>query len=301
MVLLHRYKVKFIGKGDDIWRNYGITTLDAYAMIVGANPELPVHIKAALWEQMTVNHEANRAELINNKPELENMRGYYFYGGTLVPDFLRYFRTSGIHVSAEYVAKEFSNWETVVKKTGKSSYRLQPLDHTKANPINSNGILSAVLALGNGFIPKKDAPDAALGVNHAFEGDISPLFEGGHEFYVLWSYVMTSEERTKYCGPNGAVADDFLNHLKEKEGIYYWIYAVRKDAKMGKSFLKARLAGQTPRVVPGAVQPAQAEDQDQDQDKRTREDAKQEVSESESAQEDGTITKRPRRRAAKKN
>ncbi len=247
-------------KGDELWRKFGITQLESYAFIVGANLELPLHIDAELWEGSVINHESNKPEVINNKPELVDIRGYYVYGlKDIVPDFLRFFRTSGTRVSAEFVSKEFLYWEGVNKLTQRTKIVLQPIDDSVENPVNVGKIMSPVLALGNGWFPGCDdggkTPDAKpeVGLNHAFKGDIAPLFEGTHEFYVLTSYSnWTTDERLKWTGPNAPYADEFITALKKDHKIRYWIYAVRKDAKMSKTFAAGKIAEQTPanRTVP---------------------------------------------------
>jgi hypothetical protein len=231
-----RYIVKVIGVSD-CWKNYGILDPEYYALIVGANVDLPIHIQATLWEKATITHDSNDPKTINNKPELVNIRGYYIFGGIVVPDFLRHFKTKGLRVSNDWVLSEFSYWESENKATKRRQINLKPLDETIANPVNANGLQDSVVALGNGYYPT-DGSDASpeCGKYHAFSGNIASLFEGQHDFYVLTSRVLSFDEKIKYAG--GVYADELINQLRgpDKKGLFYWIYAVKKDARMAKSF-----------------------------------------------------------------
>lgn len=231
-----RYIVKVIGV-NDCWKNYGIMDSEYYALIVGANVDLPIHIQATLWEKATITHESNDPKTINNKPELVNIRGYYIFGGVVVPDFLRHFKSKGLKVSSDWVLSEFSYWETENKATKRRQVNLKPLDETIANPVNANGLQDSVIALGNGYYPTDGSdPNPECGRYHAFSGNIASLFEGQHDFYVLTSRVLSFDEKTKYAG--GVYADELINQLRgpDKKGLFYWIYAVKKDAKMAKGF-----------------------------------------------------------------
>ncbi len=300
----NRYSVKVIGSGDQIWRNYGITSLEPYAMIVSANLELPVHIHATLWEKATTDHEFNKPEEMaknSERPELSNIKGFYIYGGDIIPDFLRHFRTNGVRVSSNFVSKEFCYWESENRATKKTKVPLKPIDATKANPLNINGILSPVLALGNGYYPLPPANDPTpdKGLNHAFEGDIASLFEGGHEFFVLTSYIMNDDEKIKYTGPGGAEADAFISHLKNTEHIFYWIYAVRKDAKMARNFAKSKIAGQkptTPLVRVPVLEVVEAKAEKREASEPVTDASEASVSESEASEGgNSTVRKRVRR------
>lgn len=236
-----RYIVKVIGQSD-CWKNYGILDAEYYAMIVGANVDLPIHIQATLWEKPTITHDSNDPKTINNKPELINIRGYYIFGGIVVPDFLRHFKTKGLRVSTEWVLNEFSYWESENKATKRRQINLKPVDETLANPVNANGLQDSVVALGNGYYPT-DGSDATpeCGKYHAFSGNIASLFEGQHDFYVLTSRILSFDEKIKYAG--GVYADELIDQLRgpDKKGLFYWIYAVKKDARMAKDFGKSRL------------------------------------------------------------
>ena len=229
-----RYIVKVTCKRDSpLWRKFGITNMDAYAYILAANPALPMHITANVWEKASITHESNQATVINNVPSLENIRGYYIYmASDITPDYLRFFKQSGMRLSTEFVKQEFTDWESTNRRTNVATITLKPLDSGKANPLNERGIMSNVIALGNGFQTDEQATaDSTVGINHAYDGPITELFEGKHDFYFLQSKPLTVEETNAYSG-TGKEADAFLKELKEKYRVHYWIYAVRKDAKL---------------------------------------------------------------------
>jgi hypothetical protein len=227
-------------KAKALWRVYGITSDDAYAMIIGAHPDLPLHLEAELGYKQTIEHESNNPTTINDKPEVANVCGYYTYWiNNLVPDFLRYFITSGIRLSPKYVEQEFSYWESENKATKAKRVILKPLDPTKMNPLNEMKLSSPVLALGNGYYPPVNDMHPESGKYHAYDGNIAPvIFDGKHDFYVLTSFIPGTEaQRIEHGAHVGHVADDYLNTLKAVHpGLFYWIYAVRKDAKMAKNF-----------------------------------------------------------------
>jgi hypothetical protein len=262
-----KHAVKNSPDADKFWRSYGITDMVPYALIVGANPRLPVHVNAKLWEKQTRQKPSNALEELGATPgnvakHVDNVCGYYVYGMTeLVVDFLRFFRSGGnaLRISAERVESEFSEWESVVKRTGRKEIKLAAADGTKANPINFKGLASPVIALGNG---QPTAPGSGLGLYHAFTGDIVPLFAGQHEFYVLTSHALTDEERAAHCSKrlSDAYADAFLDSLITKEGVHYWIYAVRKDAKMAgqRHRATAEVVPATPKQAPTGPLPVVA-------------------------------------------
>ncbi len=234
--------IETIKNSAEFWRNYGITALEPYERIIGANIELPLHVHAKLFWSRTINHLSNDLHEMGPTPanlarNLQNVRGYYTYIMTeLVPDFLRFFRSGrSLRLSAERVAAEFSFWESENKRTGRKSCKVASVTPGPANPVNLLGAASAVIALGNG---QRAAEDAEGGLNAAFtDVDLLPIFTGGtHEFYVLTSHVLTEDERNRYCKSRSVnlatVADALLDELIEKETVQYWIYAVRCDAKM---------------------------------------------------------------------
>lgn len=229
-----RYIVKVMCKKESpLWRKFGICDMDSYAYIMAANPQVPIHVTANIWPSAVISHESNKPEVMNDKVELENVRGYYIYmAGDITPDYLRYFKQQhGIPLSAEYVKKEFEQWETTSKQ-GKKVITLKPLDQAKANPLNEQGITSNVIALGNGVhdTKKAEAGEDVDGINHAYNGPINELFEGKHDFYFLQSKPLSRDELD--AAKSTPYADVFLDQLKAKDRVFYWIFAVRKDAKL---------------------------------------------------------------------
>lgn len=249
----HRYVVNVRTDGDIQWRQFGIPDQEAYGMIMSANPQIPIHVYAKLWEESTLKHPANDPrELENPNPKkgTENIVGYYNYGNaTLTPDFLRYFKASGMRVSQDFVLQEFDNWATITK-AGRKELKLTPIEPEKRNPLNSQGIHSAVIALGNGKLLNPDAKtdeEREKGRYHAFWGNAISLFEGNHDFYVLISRLLSDQEKANLTGPRAQYADDFLRAFKSPPiNGYYWIYAVRRDAKMAKTFTEHVIQNQTP-------------------------------------------------------
>jgi hypothetical protein len=254
-----RYVVKVRDQTDFAWRQYGITDMEHYGMIISNMPEIPLHIIAKIWEGPTLEHEANKpsemAKAVAKEPLLASIRGYYVYGQQeVIPDLYRYFCTQGIQLSAERVREEFNLWESVNQRTKKPVIQLKPFEGgAKAvNPVNVNGLLSAVIALGNGFCADPNSETGNdRGRFHAYDGNIWPLFEGRHRFYVLWSYGgMTDADRAQYCGKDLVYADDLLNRLKQTEKSFrYWIYAVRKNVRVAANFPRPAAAAPAP-VVP---------------------------------------------------
>lgn len=250
---LERYVVKLTVARNDrerISSAFGITDLDAYASILAANPEIPMHVEAKLWEAPTLNHSSNAPDVIRAKPEVATVRGYYVYGiEELVPDYLRYFLgPRGLRLSRERVFKEFAIWHFPPNAAGSETMNLTPSKPNQArvqrNPVNVFGDRGVITALGNGQLSNPDivkSPPLYL----AYSGDAIALFAGRHDFYVLTSHRMTDEEVRTWAGPAGTgpdspkYADGFLDNLKHsyasaKQPFYYWIFAVKRDAKQAK-------------------------------------------------------------------
>lgn len=234
--------IETIKTSPEFWRNYGITALEPYERIIGANIELPIHVHAKLFWSRTIKHLSNDLHEMGPTPanlarNLQHVRGYYTYIMTeLVPDFLRFFRSGkALRLSAERAAAEFSFWESENKRTGRKSCKVSSAIPGPINPVNLLGAASPVIALGNG---QRASEEAEGGIYAAFtDVDLLPIFTGGaHEFYVLTSHVLTVEEVAKYCKTRSLnlanAADTLLDALIERESVQYWIYAVRRDAKM---------------------------------------------------------------------
>jgi hypothetical protein len=235
-----RYVIKVLGRGDGFWRSYGITDLEPYGMIVGVNPDVPLHVVAQLWDKATL-ESLDNGTISNHDAAAAAQPNYYVFLATdIVPDLFRYFATRGMRLSADYVRNEFAHWEgTVGPKTAlRATLTLKPRGAHVPNPVNVNGLTSAVLALGNGHVDDAD-PEGNSGRYHAFDGNIISLFEGGrHDFYVLTSHENSVQERAAYCGPRATAgfADTFLDQLKQRDKVFYWIYAVRRDVKRASNF-----------------------------------------------------------------
>jgi hypothetical protein len=234
-----------------LWRGYGIPDLEHYGLIVGANPELMVHIHARLWSNKSMEHATNAPELRNKGDGMQNVQGYYYYfASSLTVDFLRYFRTMGVRVSPQWVGQEFSYWQRLNPRTQKSTYALAPYPDVaaKQNPVNANGLISTVLSLGNGWHPDVDNPDESkrqvdaapdMGRFHAFQGDIGAMIDNGtHDFFILTSKGIGKDVGGEAWarGADAPFADAWIDAQRTNHKIYYWIYAVRKDAKMARDF-----------------------------------------------------------------
>lgn len=225
---------------DRIWTAYGITSLEAYEAIVSANPELPVHVEAGIWDSSSKGHPGNDPKTIRSTEDVATVRGYYVYGITeLVPDYLRYFQGGrGLKLSLDYVLREFANWNNT-NAAGRRNIKFDnQAENIRRNPVNVFGDKGVVTALGNGQL--KDPTNLGSEPLYlAFAGDATALFTGRHQFYVLISHHMTEDEARTWAGPGAPDADAYLDNLRKsseaaKRPFYYWIFAVLKDAKKAK-------------------------------------------------------------------
>ena len=237
-----QYNVQVVDtdKGDINWRQFGITNVDVYADILAANLDLPMHLNLLLWGSSTKNNPANDPAKLQDKPILKHMQGFYTFGiKNVLPDFLRYFRERGLRISPDRVRHEFRG-SAVMNNKGKTKIMLLPLDRTKQNPVNTGGMQGAVLALGNGVMEVSLDDGEEHGINHAWEGNVATLLDGGqHDFYVLISVPMEDEERAQWMGKD---ADAYLDQCIERYNANYWIYAVRKDAKLAPNYVSPQAA-----------------------------------------------------------
>jgi len=258
-----QYNVQVVDtdKGDVNWRQFGITNVDAYADIMAANLDLPMHLNLLLWGSSTINNPANDPQKLNDKPELKQMRGYYTYGvKNVLPDFLRYFRERGLRLSPERVKHEFRG-SAVMNNRGQTKIQMLPRDRTKQNPVNTGGIQGAVLALGNGIMEVSLEDGEEHGINHAWEGNLMTLLEGDqHDFYVLVSVPMGEEERKPWLGRD---ADEYLDLCIDQFSASYWIYAVRRDAKMAPNYV-------SPQGISAQEVEEEVEEEDEEQAKRPK-------------------------------
>lgn len=289
------YNVQFVSldKTDTDWRKWGITDPQRYGYILAANRTVPIHIEAELWTSSVINSLSNSADELRKKPEMARMQGYYTYGvKNFVVDFLRHFKLRGIRVSPEWVEHDFRG-SCMTKGNGRKIINLRPVNPEKRNPINSGGLQSNVLALGNGIMQTSDITGDEFPINHAWEGNLLTLLEAQtHDFYVLLSHALTKEEIAQYAqGEQGHYADEWVNQLITNNDIFYWIYAVRKDAKMAQDFLD-----RNKKLVP--VPGKQEEEAEAPTPKRERSESE---SESHSSSSAGTPSRRSTRQRRKKN
>lgn len=221
------------------WRQYGITHPTDYGLIMQANNDVPVWAVCKWWRKNTVNHPENHPDVINNKPELANVRGYYYYIlEQLEPCFEDYLPRSAFRVDASFLIEEFDLWASTSKRDGSTEITLKPRDATVQNPLNINKLYGSVVALGNGYFEKGPdgeplEADRESGVNHAYDGKLSSMLKEGapFEFYVLTSISHKHERYAEFArGRDGPLANDFLRDMIESDNIKYWIYAVRTDA-----------------------------------------------------------------------
>jgi len=241
------YNATFISKStnEDMSLKLGImrkTTVLRYASIMSANWDLPMHVEAEPWVKSILDNPANDPKDMNDKPELERLRGLYTLGAkTVIFDLLRYFKGSGIKVSPEWVEQDFAASEQENRKTGKRSISLKPYNSEKRNPINAGGIQGAILSVGNGKMYTCDITGEEKPINHAWDGNLLTILQGGkHDFFVLTSHAMTLEERQQHArGVYGDFADEWVDSLTHGDnGAFYNIYAVLRDAKMAPDLKK---------------------------------------------------------------
>lgn len=259
-----RYNVKLTcakKDADSIWTSFGITDLSAFEAIMLANPNLPMHVHAKLWETPSKNHSGNAPNMIRMNEFVATMRGYYVYGITrIVPDYKRYMESGAcLKVSDKFVLEEFTHWNQT-SAAGRRTVKLAPpdtdVDRIRRNPLNVLGDKGVVTALGNGQLTNPtDLASAPLYI--AYAGDVTALFAGKHQFYVLISQVLSDEHTAAFTGPNAPDADQLLVDLRKvakdaNKKFYYWIFALLKDAKK---------ANPRPRPQPMAVvKPEDAEE-----------------------------------------
>jgi hypothetical protein len=276
-----RYIVKLVCAAKDkdrIWTSYGITELEPYEEIIKANPELPVHVEARLWESPTLNHTGNQPDTIRATEDVATVRGYYVYGiGELVPDYLRYFHgPRGLKLSREWVLKEFANWHSNLA-TGRETLLFTPaapvVEKVRRNPVNVFNDKGVITALGNGQLSDPSdlrSPPLYL----AYNGEAMTLFAGRHEFYVLISHHMTAEEAASWAGPTPTAApyaDGYIDNLRAsaaiaKRDFYYWIFAVLKDAKRAKPKPRPQKFTMTPATITPTKRQASEEEEEHDEE-----------------------------------
>jgi hypothetical protein len=198
----------------NLWRNFGIGDKEAYGLILTANQDIPCHVEASLWRSSLGQQLVNRSEQLNDRDEVQYMRGYYTFGiKTVVPDYLRYLPTSAIRLTPERVEAEFADWAGNVGKEKRKTIILQGHTANAHNPlVAAMGLASPVVPLGNGQSQ----------ANHGVVGDVWPLF-ADYDFYVLTSRPPTDADRA--ATEDG---DAVLDRLIGEHKVAYWIFAVNR-------------------------------------------------------------------------
>lgn len=226
------YSVKAACKATDTktWLNFGITDVQSYASILMAHSStqrqtlcLPIHLQCELWERITLEHDSNHPEKLHNREELKNMRGFYVFGiSNLVPDYLRYFRQNGLQVSQEWIGREFDDY--IIEGKGKRTFLLESTNED-VPPVSTNYMQNVIVPLGNAK-------------HHAIKGNAVAVLDGQRDFFVLCSHEPTDEEIGRWYlpGRQEPVADAYMDELKGRNDpdFHYWIFAVRKDAKLSQ-------------------------------------------------------------------
>ena len=284
------YPCKFIhrAEGDGNALKMGLVgenNIFRYSAIMAANWDVPIHAIANIHTSGALKNPENSPDKINDRPEVENVKGYYnLYIQTWVPDLLRFFKTRGIKVSPDWVEQDFAAFE--VTRNQKRSINLEPANPQKRVSINSGGLEGAMLSLGNGKVKVCDITGKEKAMHHAWDGELLKLINAGtHEFYVLIGQAATREEKLRYArGEKGEYADEWVKSLVEGEnGACYNIYAVRKDAKMSKDFYEPR-----PRI-------AKKEEEEEEETKGIKRERNEEEEDEEDEDEEEELSSSPKK------
>lgn len=221
------YSVKIVAHEHDLWKQYGITDMQHYANILLANYTIPCHVVADLWKKKTIEAETNAPDMLNNKPDLAMMRGFYTYGAkSVVPDYIWYWKHGQAHrITQGRVEREFKRFTTTNQETDEKEIHLKPTAEAKLNPLNGERPANApVFALGNGQVEDPTAKKAKP-LYHAFDDDIYPLL-GDSEFFVLTSHRLDHDQLQLVQDPKQG--DELLDKLIEEHKVFYWIFGIRK-------------------------------------------------------------------------
>lgn len=232
------YSVKILPNKDDknMWKNYGILDPKHYAHILLACYNIPCHVSAVVWRNIVETSDSNNPETLNNKPDLNIMRGFYTYGADmLLPDFISYYKQGLAHrVSKARVEREFEAFSSV-NRSGNTKITLAPVEDAKDNPLNGkNAALSPVFSIGNGQVEDPDAKNPK-GLYHAFDGDLCEVSDDS-VFFVLTSHKMTHEELALV--QDEARGDAFLDKIIKEEAVYYWFFGIRKKHVSNAELIK---------------------------------------------------------------
>lgn len=244
------YSVKTtIPRESELWKQYGITDPQHYANILLANYTLPCHVYADLWKKQVLEAETNAPDMLNNKPELVQMRGFYTYGiKSLFVDYIEYWKRGMAHrISKDRVEREFKRFTTVNQDTEEKEIHLKPVAEAKSNPLNGERPANApVFALGNGQVEDPQARKAKP-LYHAYDEDLCPRLEDS-EFFVLTSYALNHDEVQLVQDPKRG--DEMLDKLIEEHKVFYWMFGIRKK------YLSPKVAAPVP--VPPPNTPSKA-------------------------------------------
>lgn len=230
-----------IRSGPETWRAFGIMSGEDYGMILQANHDISLLVRAELNVAETRNHDFNDPSKINNRPDQAFVKGnYFYYAKDLVPDYLRWLEKGAVPLTKDAVISEFEGHLGQNKKTGATTLPLEPADKTRENLLHTDGINSPVICLG-----RADQP--------SFNGNAWPLFEGDtHNFYVLTSHRLTPEERLAFTKvPASTATDDFFMRQRTQMKVeHYAIFAVKKGLPMAKDYIPVTFSdpegGETP-------------------------------------------------------
>lgn len=223
------YSVKILvrEKEKDLWKNFGILDPKHYAHIMMTCSNIPCHVSAEIWRDSILKFEFNSPEKLNNKKELNMLRGFYFYGAKMIiPDFITYYKKGWAHrVSLKRVEREFERFSSTSRATGETEITLKPLGDAKENPLNGkNAALAPVFSIGNGQVEDPTAKKSE-GLYHAFDGDLCDV-SGDSVFFVLTSRKM--EYSDLVLVQDEQQGDAFLDKIIEEEKVYYWFFGIRK-------------------------------------------------------------------------
>lgn len=240
---IEMYTVKLLqaGSDSDMWKCFGILSHDPYVAIMKANLDIPRHVEASLWYNMTVDGAQNAPDVLKtdtwqNCP----VSGHYLFGTkSIVPDFPEHFYTRGLQLTAVRVKREFARWAREEDGVPEIVLRSRPELKASPHPLHSQELASSVIALGNGQVEDGERGKKQP-IAHAFDGDIYSLFDVC-DFYVMTSYMPGDADRVQFYGHAHAAlpeeCDAHFDMLISTHQVYYWIYAVKRTAM---EFVRAR-------------------------------------------------------------
>lgn len=225
----------------DGWRSFGITDPDHYAHIMLANP-IWSFAEVTLWRGDTLKQEENQIMIHpeqkqqhqEDDDEMSQLKGYYTWSiDSLTANYLGMLPRLGLAVSSAWVKEKFADFIGTKGKGDKTrtTMEFKPLDTKTPNPLHEKDLDSPVISLGN---PKVDNPDADTPkpLYHAFNGDFWPRIDKV-DFYVLTSHKLKDGEEEFYgqrANGDFSASEKFLNHIIEDEQVYWWLFAVNRDA-----------------------------------------------------------------------